>query len=301
MKLTDDLWDEWLATPITDRVSARSELSGLASSLEVEVRGGQASLMTNRYWVPHRFKRLLAKTRFCDEEVSLQAQGSKRALILSLDLYHSLTNVADEQAFIALAWARGLWGGCGSLYTPKAGYYCLWRPKSPVVASRLAEVMSGLGLRYAVRQKGSASEIILRDLNDIIALCGYLKLPEAENRLQELGMARHTRNLANRQTNSDASNIKRAVGAAARQGHLARWAKEHLPLSEHMAHLVEVRLNNPGANLAELGELLTPPRSKSAVKYHWDKLLLWAESEGYKRPDEGLELGGSDGKDESCD
>lgn len=294
MKLTDDLWDEWLAAPITDRISARSELCGLVSALEPQVGEGTAKLVTGRYWVVHRFKRLVAKTSWAQEPAlaSPLLVGKRSAIMMPLTVYQDLTAITEESAFMALAWARGVFGAAGALYSPKAGYYCLLRLRREIIAARFARLIESLGLHYAVRRKAGAHEVILRDLGDITALCGYLKMSETESKLQELGMARLTRNLVNRQTNSDASNIKRAVGAAARQGHLARWALEHLELPAHLQQMVEARLSNPGANLSEFGELLDPPRSKSTVKYHWDRLLKWAESKGYTSPAEGSDYGG---------
>jgi DNA-binding protein WhiA len=92
---------------------------------------------------------------------------------------------------------------------------------------------------------------------------------------------REVRGEAVRLANADQANLRRSVAAAIAQVaavHLAveRVGWERLPAD--LAAVAALRLAHPDATLAELGALLDPPRSKSAVLARLRRLVMMASS-----------------------
>lgn len=105
------------------------------------------------------------------------------------------------------------------------------------------------------------------DQADFLALVGA---HNAVLRLQGDAVLREIRESVNRRVNSDTANLERAVDAAQRQLRDIRLVEDRLGLDGLPASLREVaelRLRFPEASLTELGGLMDPPASKSAV-YH---------------------------------
>ena len=61
MKISTERWDEWFSAPITDSVSAESELSGIVACMKSRSEGGSVVLSLPRLWVFRRFRRLWPK------------------------------------------------------------------------------------------------------------------------------------------------------------------------------------------------------------------------------------------------
>ena len=116
---------------------------------------------------------------------------------------------------------------------------------------------------------------LLRNQEDIVTFLCNIGLNGMALKLEDRAMMRGARENANRVSNCDTANIRRTVAAAREQLRLAsRLANDGvLPrLPPALKALVEARLANPEASLAEIGEKLSPPIRKSTVKYRWSRL-----------------------------
>ena len=127
-------------------------------------------------------------------------------------------------------------------------------------------------------------------------------------RMEDKAIMRSMRDGANRIRNCDTANIRRALRVAEEQTALALKLRDagvigRLPPS--LRHLVEARLKNPEASLSELGEGLSPPITKSTVKYRWQRLSGYAETltarrDGAEEKGKGKStLGGVEGETEN--
>lgn len=84
---------------------------------------------------------------------------------------------------------------------------------------------------------------------------------------------------ANRRANCDQANAARCSRAAARQIRAIEklqgsggWDR----LSGTLTEIAELRLDNPSATIAELGQLADPPLGKSAVNHRLRRLVALA-------------------------
>lgn len=289
MKIGSERWDEWILSPVTDAVSAESELSGLVACMKCRISGGSAVLTLPRLWVFRRFRRLWPRVTWSSEyELNeiLRVRGRSVALVLPEELHGRILARAARPDFIRWTWARGVYGCTGSIYNPRRGYYCVMRFHSAAIMRSVAGLLEGCGLNCSQRETRGVLELSIRDLQHIMRFCHFIGLESVAQDLEQRSMMRYTRDLANKQANCDSANIRRSVSTS--RGHCAFvdfLMREHRALiPDKLLALARVRLEHPESSLSELGDLLRPQVSKSTVKYRLNKLQTLAEELGFVPP-----------------
>ncbi|MDY2647430.1 MAG: DNA-binding protein WhiA [Pyramidobacter porci] len=286
MKISTEQWDEWFLAPVTDAVSAESELSGIVACMNKQIVGTEVHISSSRLWVYRRFRRLWPCVRWNGEanlSEILRVQDRKVAIVLPQSLYGTILAKRRRRDFIRWAWARGVFGCAGSVYNPKRGYYCIMRFHDASLARNMSELLKGSEITFSVRDKENVRELTIRDLQQIMRFCYFVSMSALAQNLEKRSIMRGSRDLANKQANCDSANIRRSV-ATSRQhvaviDFLRRLDVKLIP--EKLIPLARARLENPEATLSDLGDLLRPQVSKSTVKYRLKKLLAIAEEAGF--------------------
>lgn len=120
-------------------------------------------------------------------------------------------------------------------------------------------------------------------LKDSESIVKFLALVGAHNSLlkwEDSKVLKDVRNYANRMVNCDTANLGRTIKAASTQIELINKIEEVFGLNNLPDSLREVaylRLDNPQADIRELGEISDPPLSKSAVYHRLRRLNKLAE------------------------
>jgi DNA-binding protein WhiA len=182
-----------------------------------------------------------------------------------------------------------MWGSCGSLYTPRAGYYLAMRAAGESIRCvsrilRRARVFHSLRTARSASESGAprhstpeqgTQELILRNQQNIVTFLSRLGLTGVSLSMENKAILRAVRNQANRGSNCDTANIRKSLKAAEEQMELALTLQRDgllTSLPERFRELAELRLQHPEATLSDLGQLLSPPVTKSTVKYRWGRL-----------------------------
>lgn len=134
-----------------------------------------------------------------------------------------------------------------------------------VVADTVAHVGSS---RPAVSSSGRRHRVVLKSGEAIGSVLAGLGASRAFLEWDDARLRRHLRGEANRLANADAANVRRAVAAATAQVRsVERVIEQHGwdAFDDELREIALVRLANPEATLAELGELCDPSISKSSV------------------------------------
>lgn len=318
--LAEELWDEWIVHPVEDPLQAEAECAGLLSGLASGRGRDPLHIGTSRLWAVRRLFRLWRRTpwagRWSLADALAVPQDMKGRVRIRLpdDLPATLESYGMEllEAVSPTAshwsWLRGLWGGCGGLYVPRSGYYLVLRVSSPSAAAILKGLLPRTRIVWQRRLLHGTHEMILRDQQKIVTFLSKLGLTGISLRMEDMAIMRSMRDRANRIRNCDTANIKRTLKVAEEQTALALEIRDaglidRLPPA--LRQLVEARLGNPEASLAELGEGLSPPITKSTVKYRWQRLsgyadALTARQDGIEAEDKekGM-LGGVEGETEN--
>ena len=282
-----ELWDEWTSLPQEDEEADSSELAGLLAALPFKKKRGDgiAFLGTRRLWALRRLARLWKNSRWkldwnVASSLSVPPKMKGRVeLSLPPNLYDSVAAYAGNDRW---AWVRGVWGGCGSLYVPKSGYYLVIRPWTETVIKRMAQVLRRSGVSYSERIYGK-HELIVRGQRDIVVFLNKIGLTGGSLRVEDKAILRAMRDQANRMRNCDTANINKALKAAEEQSKLAAelfqsGLADALPLNLRI--LAEARLEHPEESLSELGRRLSPPVTKSTVKYRWGRVQKFISDAG---------------------
>jgi hypothetical protein len=298
-----DLWDEWSSYPAENEEKNSQEAAGLIAGLrfrekeiekEIEEEGSErerhvVSGGSARLWVLHRLLKLWKTSRW-GRELNLATcvrvppgMTGRVRLDLPRSLYEEVAAVTGRETW---DWVRGAWGSCGALYTPRSGYYLVMRAAGEPIR-RLSQILrrarvshsaraarSTSGLALSSREDG-ARELILRNQQDIVTFLNRLGLTGVSLSLEGKAVLRAVRNQANRESNCDTANIKKSLKAAEEQVELALTLQRDgllASLPARFRELAELRLQHPDATLSDLGKLLSPPVTKSTVKYRWGRL-----------------------------
>ena len=275
-----ELWDEWTSFPLPDEETGSAELAGLLAALPFKKNEntGTVYLATSRLWSLRRLARLWKNSRWKEEwnvAASLSVPSNMKGrvkLALPLKLYEAAATAAPAEH--NWAWARGVWGGCGALYVPRSGYYLVMRTGAEAVARRMSQILNRARVSWSERTRGKR-EIILREQESIVAFFSKIGLTEASLRLEDKAILRSMRDRANRMRNCDTANINKTLKAAEEQTALAmELLRSGLAptLQPHFLALLEARLEHPEDSLSDLGRRLSPPVTKSTVKYRWRRL-----------------------------
>ena len=194
MKISTAQWDEWFLAPVTDAVSAESELSGIVACMNKQTVGTEVRISSSRLWVYRRFRRLWPCVRWS---------------VLPQSLYKTILTKRHRRDFIRWAWARGVFGCAGSVYNPKRGYYCIMRFHDASVARNMSELLEGSEITFSARDKENVRELTIRDLQQIMRFCYFMGMSALAQTLEKRSIMRGSRDLANKQANCDSANIRR--------------------------------------------------------------------------------------------
>ena len=274
-KLLASVWDEWLTSPVNSKTAADFEASGLL--LGMRHGNNSNTFTTNRLRAARRLTgpgrvRLWALTSYSEKfnlELSMITRKNHKPAVKFICPHELLKTPKNLRA--SWSWLKGLWGSCGGLYSPKAGYYLTLIISDEEISELAGNVLATTGLSWSEHR----NEFTLRNHDDITTFLYKTGIQSGALALEDTAIIRDAKNRANLASNYDSANIARSVKAAHEQSILAHkildsGLLERLP--SKLRELVELRLSRPDATLEELGENLKTRITKSAVKYRWEKI-----------------------------
>ncbi len=271
-----------------------------ASCMQIKIR-------TENITVARKSFTLLRKTFNIRVDVSVQKHRSEkksdriytvlvREKEAALRVYRAL-KMADPAVFLASAhsvadpllvqqpcckraFIRGAFLCAGSISNPEKSYHFEIVCSSPERAQQLQVLIRPFGPDAKIVQRKNHSIVYIKEGDQIVDMLNIMGAPVSLMNLENIRIVRDVRNTVNRKVNCEAANINKTVNAAVRQMEDIRFLMEREGLEklpEGLARIAELRLANPDASLKELGEMLTPPISKSGVNHRLRKLSQLAE------------------------
>lgn len=174
----------------------------------------------------------------------------------------------------------------GFLSDPARSYQVEIVTTFPEAAQLLTAQMKRFDLHPKLRRRRSGLVVYLQDGEQISKFLGLVGASAAMLELENQRLMREMRGQVNRLVNSETANVGKAVQAALRQQEQIRWLLSRVDpgqISPALLAVAKLRLRHPDASLRELGQLLNPPASKSAVNHRLRRLTRLAEAFGYPR------------------
>ncbi len=281
--LNRTIWDEWCA--VQPETQGRCEAAGIMDGLRSRAQGDELFFLSARLFAVRRLMRLWGESCFsCGSDgqqgIRLADTRKKNGIVFAARMEQAEVILSSTRSAAKRrrnwGWVRGIFGSCGALYMPKAGYYMILRPPAANgSAERLQAVLKSCGFTVGVRKRPAYRELTLRDQQQIVTLLSRMGLVKAALDLEETAIYRSMRSHANKLVNCDAANINKSISAARSQMELIRrldglGITDALP--KPLFELIAARKKNPSISLKELGQTLPRPISKSTVEYRWRKL-----------------------------
>ena len=170
----------------------------------------------------------------------------------------------------ARAFLRGAFLAAGFISDPQGDFHFELVCPTQELANGLVALMLPLGIPARSLSRRNSWLVYLKgaeSIRDFLALVGaHISCLSMDNVLVKKSL----RNDINRRTNADMANQAKSIDASMEQIRAIRLLADRQGLSslpQALQQLAELRLAHPELSLRELGEMASPPLSKSAV-YH---------------------------------
>lgn len=173
------------------------------------------------------------------------------------------------------AFLRGIFLAAGSVSDPSKAYHFEIVVRNKDMAIRVQEVINSFSLDAKITKRKKYYIVYLKEGAMIVDM---LKVMEASVNLMDMEnvlILKGMRNDINRRVNCETANIKKTVNAARRQIDDIEYIEKTKGLrylNPSLQEVARLRLEEPDANLNELGEMLNPPVSKSGVNHRLRKI-----------------------------
>ena len=263
-------------------VQRQTALCGLFLS-QSSVRGSAKTIK-----VPERLSELVIQL-FEAENIKCSYKNGKVILedIYSSDLWErceellarfagGTLTVEDARRFL-----RGAFWGCGYCTDPSKGYRIEFVVKEPENATLISAALDVLSLKHVRAERKGSYTLYFKNGDDVSDFLSYIGSPSAMMEFENIRAAKDVNSKVVRAVNCDEGNTKRqAEAAASRNEMITKVMNSGLAnrLSPELREAAKAHMENPGASLAELGQMMDPPIGKSGMRHRLDKIAEFAES-----------------------
>ncbi len=173
------------------------------------------------------------------------------------------------------AFVRGIFLAAGSVNDPQKAYHFEIVVHNREMAQSVQEVIKSFSLDAKIVKRKKYYVVYLKEGSMIVDILNVMEAYVGLMDMENVRILKDMRNDINRRVNCETANIKKTVNAARRQIEDIEYierTKGLRYLNDSLRSLAEIRLEEPDANLAELGQMLNPPVSKSGVNHRLRKI-----------------------------
>ncbi len=170
----------------------------------------------------------------------------------------------------AAAYLRGAFLGSGFVSDPRGDFHFEIIVETRDLADGIVALMARRGINARVMQRRNSYMVYLKSGSTILEFLALVGAHQSALSMENARVIKSVRNDVNRQTNAEIANQAKTSRASMDQLYAIRLVLEAYGMEElppALQDFIKLRVHNPDATLKELGELATPPLSKSAV-YH---------------------------------
>ena len=190
-------------------------------------------------------------------------------------LRHPLTRQCCRRAYL-----RGAFLGSGTVTHPEKGYHLEWKAEDNRLADTLKDLLEKSGLPYRAYERRGQTVVYLKEADQISDALALMGASGSVLEMENIRVNRQTRLQAARASNCDEHNSERMLDAAQKQAEACRNISLSVglfTLPPALREIARARMENPELSMTELGEMMNPPLSKSAVNHRLRRLMEIAE------------------------
>lgn len=174
----------------------------------------------------------------------------------------------------------GAFLACGSVNDPAKEYHLEFTVPDEQIAAVLTGLLGDIGVTARVAVRRGQLVVYIKGSESIEDTLTFIGAQQCTLDLMNVKIYKDVRNKANRMANCDAANIDKVVNAALKQIEdirliAAEKGLESLPVE--LREVAELRLENEGMSLKDIGESLSEPISRSGVNHRFKRLAKIAD------------------------
>ncbi|MGE5370762.1 MAG: DNA-binding protein WhiA [Solirubrobacterales bacterium] len=173
------------------------------------------------------------------------------------------------------AYLRGVFLARGSINKPEGAYHLEITLPGQDLARAVQKLAAGSGIKFRLTERKAAYVLYIKDAEQIVDFLRVTGASKALLEFENVRIVKSMKNQVNRLVNCETANLEKTLDASMRQVEairilVARSGVEGIP--DNLRELALLRMDFPDMSLKELGELMTPPLTKSGVAYRMKKL-----------------------------
>ncbi len=209
----------------------------------------------------------------------------------SVDEFSELFRNFDEQKYmipniklsnygLLKCFIIGVYLGSGSMTDPETGYHFEMRTGSEKLSYFVINILDKFDIKAKVNIRKSNFYVYIKEaehISDFLKLCGAT---HALLQFEDLRVVKDVRNTINRKVNCELANLNKVIETGLKQQQDILLVKEKMglqSLSKKLYDVAVIRLEDEQLSFNEIGEMLNPKVSKSAVGKRLRKISEIAE------------------------
>ena len=263
------------------------ELLGYLVSKNVSVTQKSLRFSTENEYNINRFAKLLSNLN----EIPFQIKYHGKAYIITMNRPKQNSNLLENMDLwkeeepeklycecqknenLAKAYIRGCFLGGGTITNPNQYYHLEIKFKNISTLELVNQILQD----FSITGKTLLDKKVfyMKDGEEISKFLAFIGANRNVIRYEEIRVMREMKNNVNRLVNCETANLNKTIDAAVEQLALIKKIKKakkfHL-LPDDLKEVAILREKNPNATLAELGNMLTKPISKSSINHRFKKM-----------------------------
>lgn len=196
--------------------------------------------------------------------------GKELALRINLSNLEQTNEDCCSRAFV-----RGAFLVCGSITDPEKDYHIEFTVTKAKLCDDLMQIIDDTGLKAKKIIRNNSYVIYSKEAESIEDFVGTMGANNAFMQIVKTRAMKDIKNQINRRSNFESANMSRSIEAGLKQVAVIEDILEKIKLedmTDDLSALCTLRLENPDVSLDELGKLMNPPLSRSAVSRRIKKL-----------------------------
>jgi DNA-binding protein WhiA len=189
--------------------------------------------------------------------------------------FANFENTDEEENCCYASFVRGAFLICGNITNPEKEYHLEFNISRMKLASEFLSVLNEINLNMKTLVRNNTQLVYCKESETIEDCLGKIGATKSFFFLMETKAMKQVKNKINRRTNFEAANLSRTIEAGMAQIELIEHILSKIKLTdmtEDLAELCTLRLENPEASIDELGKMMSTPLSRSAVSRRLKKL-----------------------------
>lgn len=174
------------------------------------------------------------------------------------------------------SFVRGAFLAAGTLVDPEKYYHLELLCADPDLCNVLSNLLKQYNIIPKVTKRKENLVLYLKGSEQIEDFLTLIGTSETSLEIMNIKVYKDFRNKANRVTNCETANISKVVDAALAQTEAIRHIESTIGLDDlpdDLREIAKLRIKHRDLSLRELGQMLTPPLSRSGVFHRLQKII----------------------------